>query len=468
MNDSEKKLWGVFCSTIEKYGMDKLMHDCGAVVVAFSGGADSVCMLYLLHKYCTEQGIRLVAAHVNHMIRGDDADSDERFCRELAEKYSITIEVRRADVPALSKEYGRGLEEAARIVRYAFFDELAEKYGAVIATAHNASDNLETVVFNMLRGCTTHGICGILPIRDGRFIRPLIEVDGAEIRSFCDESGIGYVYDKTNSDTEYTRNYIRHVIAPSFAKLTPEPSKSVAKLSRAARRDDEFLDMTAKSTLAGRNFMPKAELVSLHVAISSRVLVMLYNTSKTSDSTIEERHINEILSHLDRNGGELTVSVPGGMCCVIERERVFFKNEKEPKNEDKNVFLYPRDGNVYENHLYKVIISPKDHNSHVKLNDNDENIYKLSTLRSFAFDKIKGTLVIRNRLDGDSYTFGGMKRRVKKLFIDKKMSLSEKSAIPIFCDDDGIIWIPGFPVRDGMAADKNEGTLVIDVYKKYE
>ena len=157
-NNITSRVRSSFLSAIEKYGMDTLMSSHGAVVAGFSGGADSICMLYLLNEYCTEHEIKLIAAHVNHMIRGDDADSDESFCRDFAERHGIEIQVKKADVPALAKEMGKGTEETARLVRYGFFDELAEKYGAVTATAHNASDNAETVIFNMLRGCGTHGL----------------------------------------------------------------------------------------------------------------------------------------------------------------------------------------------------------------------------------------------------------------------------------------------------------------------
>lgn len=467
-NNITSRVRSSFLSAIEKYGMDTLMSSHGAVVAGFSGGADSICMLYLLNEYCTEHGIKLVAAHVNHMIRGDDADSDELFCRDFAEKHGIELRVKKADVPALAKEMGKGTEETARLVRYGFFDELAEKYGAVTATAHNASDNAETVIFNMLRGCGTHGLGGILPVREGKFIRPLIEVSGEEIREFCRENGIEYVYDKTNSDTDYTRNYIRHVVMLSLEKLNPSPALSIAKMSGIARRDYDFIEKTAREALGERIYIPRDEVKTLHEALSCRMLVMLYNRTKKTDSTIEERHINEIVSLVKSTKSEAYVSVPGNMRAVVERDRVYFAAAEEEKGEKSGEFIYPRDGSVYKNGMYLVTISPKDHNAHIKLSQDEENIYKLSTLKSFGFDKIKDTLIIRNRAEGDSYVCGGMRRRVKKLFVDKKLSQREKSAIPLFCDGGGIFWIPGFAARDGMGKDTEEKALTIRVYKKNE
>ncbi len=469
--DSKKKqlerVFHIFLNTVEKNGMDEIMKSCGAVVAAYSGGADSGCMLYLLRRYCNENGIKLIAAHVNHMIRGEEADADEAFCRKQAEEYGICFELKKADVPMLAEKEGRGIEETARLVRYSFFDELAEKYGAVVATAHNASDNAETVVFNMLRGCGTHGLSGILPVRDGKFIRPLSELTGEEIRSFCKSADIAFVLDKTNTDTDYTRNYIRHVVMPTLERLNPNPAGSIAKMSGLIRADDDFLSSYALNILGDRREIKRDELLSLHIALSSRILRIMYDRAKETDSTIEEGHISDLLNLARKKSGESSLSLPGNMRAVIERERVYFAKSTE-KCEQKTEFVYPRDGNVYENEMYRVVISPKNHNSHTELSKNDENIYKLSTLRSFDFDKIKGTLIIRNREQGDSYVYGGMRHRVKKMFVDTKMTLREKSLHPIICDDDGILWVPNFSPRDGTAENKAEVSIVISVYKKNE
>lgn len=463
MNDG---VYVSFKRTIKEYKMDALIESYGTVVSAFSGGADSTCMLYLLNVYCKEHGIKLIAAHVNHMIRGDDADSDEMFCRNFAEKYEIPIEVEKIDIPKLAGEKRLGIEECARLARYDFFDRLSEKYGAVIATAHNASDNAETVLFNILRGCGTHGICGILPIRDKKFIRPLINVNGDLIRNFCKEYDISYVYDKTNTDTDYTRNYIRHIIMPTMKKISPDPASAIEKMSGIVRRDDDFMMKTACEKLAGRNFITRSEIKELHEAVTSRMLVMLYNSSKVTNSTIEERHVNDIIALAESEKKECSISVPGNMRAVIEKEIVYFAKTEAHSEEKKEDFQYPRDGSVYKNDMYIVTISHGCHSEHIKLSNDEENIYKLSTLRSLRFDKIKNTLIIRNRIDGDSYRYGGIRHKVKKLFIDSKISGREKASIPIFCDEEGIFWIPGFALRDGIETADGEDAVVIRVYKK--
>ncbi|MBQ9719006.1 MAG: tRNA lysidine(34) synthetase TilS, partial [Clostridia bacterium] len=208
-----------FDDTLERFALADAMRKAGTVIAAYSGGADSSCLLHHLVRWCAGNGVTLAAAHVNHGIRGEDADRDERFCRETCGKLQVPLYVLREDVPALAAQSGRGLEETARSVRYSFFDRVSKELtgspdAAVVATAHNADDHLETVVFNLLRGSGTRGLSGIDPLRDGRFVRPLICDTGAEIRRWCENHRVPYVTDATNADTDYTRNFIRHNIVP--------------------------------------------------------------------------------------------------------------------------------------------------------------------------------------------------------------------------------------------------------------
>ena len=210
-----------FYDSLTRFGLAEAMRRTGCVIAAYSGGADSTCLLYHLAHWCAENNVRLLAAHVNHGIRGDDADRDEAFCRETCETLGIPLAVRRENVPELARQTGRGLEETAREVRYTFFDELSAQHGgALIATAHNADDQLETVLFHLLRGSGLRGLCGIDPLRDGRFLRPLIADSGADIRRWCADNRIPYVTDATNADTDYTRNFIRHRLLPPMEEIT--------------------------------------------------------------------------------------------------------------------------------------------------------------------------------------------------------------------------------------------------------
>ncbi|MGN1081946.1 MAG: tRNA lysidine(34) synthetase TilS, partial [Candidatus Avispirillum sp.] len=174
-------------------GIEAALQGTQSVICAFSGGADSSVLLRWLHSRLPAFGKRLVAAHVNHMIRGEEGDADEAFCRRVCEGLGIPLYVEKVDVPARAAGSGMGLEECAREVRYAFLSDLSERLGgAAVATAHSATDNLETVIFHMTRGSGVRGVAGIAPVRE-IYIRPLICCYSEEIREYAKESGIEYV-----------------------------------------------------------------------------------------------------------------------------------------------------------------------------------------------------------------------------------------------------------------------------------
>lgn len=465
----------LFDSTVEKYNIGSLMKNRGTVVVGYSGGADSSCLLRLMNDYCTKNGIVLCAAHMNHMIRGDDAVRDEEFCRKTCEALGIRFFSKRVDVPALAESLGRGLEETARDVRYTFFDEVSNSVtkdvrGALIATAHNASDNLETVVLNILRGAGTHGLCGIDPVRGGRVIRPLICDSGESIRAWCRENSVEYVTDATNADTDYTRNHIRHNIIPQMRKICGNPETAVSRLTASVREDDVFLTSAANSYIKpGDTSVSRETLLSLAKPLSSRILRALYNNAKTGDSTIEEVHISDILRLIRQKTGYFALSLPGKMKLTADVQYLsFVPNDPEEDKRDEfygDVFAYPDDGDFYENEHFIISFSVSEQKNSICCDNIEGNIYKLSTHGALCLDKIKGTLKIRYRRAGDVYVYCGMTRKVKKLFSDKKLRQDERRSLPVLYDEDGIVWIPGFPPRDGTRY-RGDGEALYVTYTK--
>ena len=463
-----------FKKTLEKNGMASLVKERGFVIVGFSGGADSSCLLYLMTEYCKQSGVYLCAAHVNHMIRGEEADRDERFCRDTAEKLGVPIYVNRIDVPSLAKKKGVGLEEAARDVRYAFFEEISEKLtgkrdGALIATAHNSSDNLETVIMNLVRGTGLHGLCGIQPVRDGRVIRPLIADSGEKIRAWCDENGVEYVVDSTNAETDCTRNIIRHKIVPVLRSLSPSPEDAVTSMTALLREDDDFLASLVADTLPdGAVSVSRDKLTSLPTAVSSRVLLAMFKNSSGQSSDISEKHIDSVLTLACEKNGFSSVSLPCGITAMIDRDKVTFAVDKSGENStDGTVFTYHGGTETFENALYRIVFSDKPIKKEEIL-PSEENIYNLSILREFDCDKINRNVTVRYKRDGDAYVYDGHTHKVKKMFTDAKLSEREKRLTPLVTDGDGIIWVPGFSTRDGMrATDPLEGhTLYVFCTKK--
>lgn len=455
-----------FYGTVKKFGMDSLLSPLTTVIVGYSGGADSSCLLRLMDEWCSVNDVKLVAAHVNHMIRGAESERDEEFCRKTAERLNIPFFVRRVDVPALSRESGTGLEETARNIRYDFFGELSEmltgrRDGAFIATAHNSTDNLETVLMNLMRGSGLHGMCGIAPVRDGRIIRPLICDTAESIRAWCEENNVPYVTDSTNFETDCTRNAVRHKIIPVMRNLCSSPEDRAVRMTSLLRADEEFILSEVEKYAVSGVTVPRETVVSAAPAVASRLLMRLYNNAKHGDSVITEGQISDIIRLSRDKTGHCEVSLAGGLKAVIERDSVTIKDDCKDERESGFVFEYGGGDAVFENELYRLTFSqiPPEHGEE-KI-PSKENIYKLSIYRSFACDKIKGKLKIRYRSHGDSYVYCGHTHKLKKLFTDAKLTEREKRLTPVLCDDDGIVWVAGFGTRDGVRLTQGRGIYLL-------
>ncbi len=216
-----------------------------AVVIALSGGADSVSLLCALDKLSQQLSFSLSACHVNHGLRGEESDGDMRFCEELCEKLGVQLEILNTDVKRFQQKH-ESLEETARRVRYDFFANVSS--GKKLATAHNSNDSAETVLLNMMRGTGLKGLCGIPPVR-GNIIRPLIYCSRDEVEQFCKENSLSYVTDKTNLSDDYTRNKVRHSILPEMLKINPSLLDTVSRMEKNLREDNELLEALADEAL---------------------------------------------------------------------------------------------------------------------------------------------------------------------------------------------------------------------------
>lgn len=422
-----------------------MLEGCSGVIAAFSGGADSRAMVHSLAKLCAERGIPLICAHVNHMLRGEEADRDEAFCRRVCAEAEIPIRVLRTDVAAAAREAGRGFEETARDIRYGFFERIMEEEPRFnrVATAHTASDNSETVLFNLSRGGGIRGLCGIPPVRD-RIIRPLIFVTRAEILEYCAENGLDYVTDSTNADTKYSRNYIRSEIIPKLDSLYGGVADAVSRLSRNLRRDSDYLDREAERIfreLYKDGYLPSAELKALHPAMLMRVLMEAYG--KISEKKAESVHLESVRECLTGKSEPFELCLPDGILCRCERGRLSFECPAQVAHLERTEL------HVGENLLpdgAKIVVLPFEHtkNTHAL-----QNVYNLSIYARVKGATIDSGLYARAREPGDAYRYGNMQRKLKKLYNDRKLTLAKRSALPVICDAQGILWVPFFGVRDG-------------------
>lgn len=432
-----------YLDTVSRYGM---LKEGTSVLVGFSGGADSSLLLSLLSQ---TDGITVAAAHLNHGIRGEEALRDEYFCRRFCDENNITLYTKRIDVPKLARESGLGVEEAARNARYEFFNEVCAEHGYdVIATAHNADDNLETVLFHLVRGTGLDGLCGIPPVRDN-IIRPLISYSKAEIFDGCREHGVPFVTDSTNTDITYRRNYLRREVIPKLKELNPALCDSLTRTVQLLKNDAQYLSAAAceRSIKEGRQ-----NLSALPDPILSRVLL---NSMKENGITLEYARVSEMMMAVRSRNAHISLSL-GGATFVCDRDLVYFlKDDKSFKfsiplkmglnviNEHSAIGLYPSSPSSEKDIIH------------------DKNIYKLSIQAKISSAKINDNTVIRSRKNGDVLRHGGMTRKVKKLIQSLKMPKAETDMIPFVESDGEIIYIPYFKPADSAKPNGKDDLTII-------
>ena len=412
------------------------------VLVGFSGGADSVMLLLLLLKIKeTVCDFPIIAVHINHMIRGDEANRDEGFSRNFCLSLGVEFKAIRIDVPKIAEEKGIGIEEAARNARYsAFADFIADDNRfSTIAVAHNATDNLETVIFNMMRGAGISGMAGIQPVRDN-IIRPLIYSSKSDITAVLDEADIEYVVDSTNNDVKYTRNYIRHEIIPRLSVLNSDPVAMATRMSQSLREDADFIASEAEDIIREHlkdGSIAKDAISGLPKSLFYRVFTLMVSTK--SDIKPEKTHVDAVYDLL--HGDNFSYSLPGKIRFISENGICYIGNDIVKQDYSYSIQIKP---GVNEIPGYTTVVIVSDDKNF----KNYTNIYKISIQQQIPSDIINDGLSVRSKEDGDSYTYGGMTRKLKKLFNDRKIPPSLRQHVPVVFDNSGILWVPGFGLRD--------------------
>ena len=422
-------------------GIERL---CDGVLLGLSGGADSVLLLLFINKLRKDRGLDfpVIACHVNHSIRKDEADRDEDFARRLCLYVGIEFISVKVDVPALSKASGKSLEEAARDARYSAFTDIISSRNEVssIAVAHNSSDNAETVIFNIVRGASIKGACGI-PLIRGNIIRPLLRISSASIRGILDSAGFPYVIDSTNLSSDYTRNYIRNEIMPRLSRISPSSVLSISRLTRSLSHDSDYLTLEADKIKAGlERPLKREELAELHPAMFARVFASL--AKDAGASYLSFVHINDA-SMLIRSDN-FSLYLPGEVIFSCRRGILSFEQSKDKPSVRENVYPISLGENPLHGTNGVFILSRS-------VIESSTNIYNFSIYARLSSAIIEGDLFVRFRHNGDFYRYGGMTHKLKKVFNDRNIAPDDRDLIPILCDSKGILWVPGLGVRDGEA-----------------
>lgn len=444
-------------------GIDSMLSSADAVIVGFSGGADSSVLLsFFLERRKKFPNLRIVAAHVNHMIRGAEADGDEEFCRQFCRENDVDLEVLRADIPALSEKRKMGLEETARAERYAFFESLSKKYNnSLIATAHNADDNLETLVINLVRGSGTKGLSGISPVRDGKFIRPLLSCSSEEIRAFAKNEGISFVTDSTNADTEYTRNAFRCDVVPLLRLHNPKVTDAALRLSKAAREDCDYIEGEARKLIS--QGITRELLRSIHPALFQRVVLLLYREKAGTSSDLSEKNVSDCRKLiLGTEAGY--ISLPHSLAFFADKNLVFVALEPQ---DDGNTVCNDRIELCAEKDTVFGSFCIRISENEGYINTINENVYNLSLHTTIDCGKINGKLYARVRQNGDTVYLRKMTRKLKKLYCDADVPTFLRNSLPVIEDSDGIVFVPFIGVRDGCSPTKEtKKTIILHIYKR--
>lgn len=315
--------------TIETYNLIE-MND--KIVIGVSGGPDSICLLHVLYGLKEKLGIEIVVAHVNHMLR-DVADLETEYVQNFCKKLGIECYVKKADILEISKTQKKGTEEVGRQIRYDFFDEVAKKTNSnKIATAHNSNDRAETVILNILRGSGLSGLKGIEPIRDNKYIRPLINTDRQDIENYCNDNKLEPKYDKTNNENIYTRNKVRNTVIPYIKKeFNPNIIKTINRLSSLATEENEYLQAITKQEFENLLIEKTENIIldlhkfnSLNLVIKRRLILYTINEVLHTTNGIEKVNIDDIIKLCKNNIGNKYLLPIKEIKIYVKKGKIYF------------------------------------------------------------------------------------------------------------------------------------------------
>ncbi|MDM8535436.1 tRNA lysidine(34) synthetase TilS [Desulfobacterales bacterium HSG17] len=438
-------------------------HD--SVLMGVSGGPDSIALVNVLIHLSSQFSLNLGIAHLNHCLRGKNSDNDAKFVSELGSKLELPCFIDKKDVKHFQKQHKLSLEEAGRQVRYDFFEKTAKRYGYnKIALGHHADDNAELVLMYLIRGSGPLGLSGIRPVRDNRYIRPLIHHARSEIMEFLESNALSYVTDMTNNDTKYLRNRIRHDLIPLLkASYNPQISCTVNRLSSIIRDEEIWLEeiinpvfnRCVKSEKKGQIEIYISELDKIPDSAKRRVIRKAIEKVKGSLRRITFSHIEDILRLLQKNEGVKALDLPDQIRVKKIRRILIIQKEKnslralhfnaEQDNVKPYKYIIQKSGNLT---IDETGMSMKF--SVLEMPFMEDPVNAGQNQAFFDMDIVNFPLIIRNFRHGDRFTPMGMTgtQKVKKFFINNKISARDRARCPILVCQDKIIWVAGFRINE--------------------
>lgn len=403
-----------------------------SAVLGVSGGADSVCLLRVMVDY----GVKVKVVHINHMIRGEEADRDEQFVTDLCEKLGVECKVYREDIPKMAREQHFTEEEAGRIFRYRCFEKEADAPETKIAIAHNKDDLAETVLYNLIRGSSLLGLAGIKPVR-GRIIRPLLTTSRSDIEEYLNEIGQDYMTDSTNLEPEYARNKIRLSVMPLLKEINEGAADHLVEIAKDAFKLGDEIKKEAGSDNkdkedANNNEIKVDSLKSLTTLAQGELVLSTLENVCGRRKDITRDHIQLVLGLVDMETGK-SVNLPYGMTAQRSYDKIVVTrgDEKEPEDGEPikvkgsiETSIYPYDKNV--------------------------SISKKEYTKMIDYDKINSALVLRTPGPDDFIVVDGRggTKKLSRYFTHAKVERNERLSFPVVADGDEIVWIVGLRLSE--------------------
>lgn len=461
--------------TIEKYEMFTTK---ARIVVGVSGGPDSTALLHLLLQLRDEYELELWIAHLNHQLRGKEAEEEARWVKMFASKIGIPLISDSFDVATLAKKRKLTLEEAGRMARYDFFEHVTNQVSAnKIAVGHTASDQVETILMRLMKGTGLDGLSGIPPVR-GRIIRPLIDIFRKEIEEYCQRNNLKPCLDSSNSDTSFLRNRVRLNLLPLLSQeYNPQISKILLQMSKNLREDADFIKRKGEKEFGkifkkGREnknqkwlILDTERLFRLHPALQKRVLREGIRRIKGNLKEIDSDHLDSVLN-LDGKRGIKQLNLPGNLVIQKQYEDLLIKRGGAKNIPFARYLLVPGKTNltqlslILETRLISVkadsfLTSPFTNLKKKVVSDEVSSFPEEEAF--FDFDKLRPPLLLRSRKEGDRFYPLGMKgsKKVKDFFIDLKIPMRKREKIPLLVNGGKVACIVGYRIDERFKIDNN-------------
>jgi tRNA(Ile)-lysidine synthase len=461
---NEKEFLAAVETTIRRHHM---LVSGDTVLVGVSGGPDSVALLHGLFALRRRWSLHLVVAHLNHQLRGPTADQEAAFVERLASDLGLPYDMDSRDVASYGAEHRLSIQEAARAVRYAFYDEAAARHGAAkIAVGHQADDNAESILMHLLRGTGPRGLAGIPPMREGRIIRPLIDLSRPQILQFLEARDLEYVRDRSNLDPKYLRTRIRHQLLPLLKRgYNPQVIRALTRLASIVRQEEDFLNQQVGNTLQGlileqkanRLTLPASALASLHPAILQRLLRQAVASLGGNLKRLGHDHVEAVarLALGPLPSGRL--DLPNGVVVLRDRGEVTFLlglPDAPP------VFQYDITG--------PGAILIQEIGTCLKLSVCDAESVTITgkhppTKAFLDLEVACFPLMVRSLRQGDRFRPMGMtgSQKLKAFFINQKVPRSRRHRCPLLLSGDRILWVGGYRVSDSAKVTEKTKTVLI-------